>query len=133
MLAVPVSGWLLNSIAGYPFAWFYLISIPHIPDLEGESLELYSSLHVYLFYVIALMVAGHVGMLVVHKLFDGVNLLPRLLPGKVFVGANALIITLTALLGFIFYKAEKPIRNQLILSSYLIFYTLYYTFLNYQH
>ena len=107
MLAVPFSGWLLNSTAGYPFAWFNLVSIPHIPGLEGESRDLYSSLHVYLFYGIAFMVVGHVAMLVVHKLFDGVNLLPRMLPGKVFVGASALTITLALLLGFTFYKADK--------------------------
>lgn len=53
------------------------------------------------------MVAGHVAMLIVHKFVDGINLLPRMLPGKVFVGVNALIITLAVLLGFTFYKAEK--------------------------
>lgn len=109
MLAVPFSGWLLNSTAGYPFAWFNLISIPYIPGLEGESRELYSSLHIYLFYGIALMVAGHVAMLVVHKFVDGINLLPRMLPGKVFFGVNALIITLAVLLGFTFYRAETAI------------------------
>ncbi len=107
MLAVPLSGWLLNSTAGYPFAWFNLISIPHIPGLESESRDLYATIHVYLFYVIALMVAGHVAMLVVHKRIDGVNLLPRMLPGRVFAGASALIVTLVVLLGFTFYKAEQ--------------------------
>lgn len=107
MLAVPLSGWLLNSTAGYPFAWFNLISIPQIPGLDGESRELYEVIHVYLFYIIALMVAGHVAMLVVHKLFDGVNLLPRMLPGNVAIGLTVFFITLAVLLGLTFYKAGK--------------------------
>lgn len=107
MLAVPLSGWLLNSAAGYPFAWFNLISVPHIPGLDNGSRDLFSSLHEYLFYIIALMVAGHIAMLVLHKLLDGISLLPRMLPGKSFVSASALSLVLVVLIGFTFYKAEE--------------------------
>lgn len=107
MLAVPVSGWLLNSTAGYPFAWFNLIPISNIPGVNSESRAFFSSLHVYLFYVMALMVLGHIAMLIVHKQFDGINLLPRMLPGKITSRASALVFTLSVLLGFTIYKANQ--------------------------
>jgi cytochrome b561/polyisoprenoid-binding protein YceI len=93
MLAVPLSGYLLNSAAGYPFAWFNLFSVPNIPWV-GESLKaFFKSAHWVLYYCLLFAVIGHVSMLVVHRFKHQLNLLPRMLPfGSYGFGAIILAV-----------------------------------------
>ncbi|BFM05870.1 cytochrome b/b6 domain-containing protein [Halioxenophilus aromaticivorans] len=111
MISVPLSGWLLNSAAGYPFAWFNLISVPHIPGVGEDSKDLFASVHVVLFYIIAVMVIGHILMLFHHKFSQGINLLPRMLPGKTALWAVVLVAIMAGLIGYTINKANTAKAN----------------------
>jgi len=111
MISLPLSGWLMNSAAGYPFAWFNLVSVPHIPGVAKSSKELFSQLHGLLFYVIAAMIIGHVAMLLVHRFAHGQNLLPRMLPGKKAWPILLLVIIFAGLVGFTVKKANTAAAN----------------------
>ncbi|WP_317930010.1 cytochrome b/b6 domain-containing protein [Halioxenophilus sp. WMMB6] len=119
MVLVPLTGWLLNSAAGYPLPYFNQFPIPAIPGLSKESKELFEGVHVTLFWVLAVVIVGHVLMLVHHKFAHKLVLLPRMLPcGKAWpVGVLALV--LIALIAFTVKKsmvgdvpAEEPIAVQ---------------------
>ncbi len=97
MLAVPLSGYLLNSAAGYPFAWFHLISVPVLPISE-EFKGIFGNIHVALFYVLAAAVLGHIAMLFHHKFAHNKVFLPRMLPGQKMASGVVLILVLCALL-----------------------------------
>ena len=71
MLAVPLSGWLFSSAAGYPVpvAWLF-----HLPALTGKvdeaDLAAFRDVHTYLAWAIGLLVAGHAAMAVKHEFID---------------------------------------------------------------
>ena len=99
MIALPISGWLLTSAAGYPFAWFHLISVPNLP--VGEELKgLFGEIHEVLFYIIAAAIIGHVAMLIHHKKAQGKSYLPRMLPGQKMAAGVILLLILCGLLGY---------------------------------
>ena len=81
LLALPLSGWLLNSAAGYPFKWMDLFAFPSIPGASASQTDLFSDLHHYLFYGMVVVVIGHIGAALFHhfKLKDSVlaNMLPE--------------------------------------------------------
>ena len=111
MISVPLSGWLLNSAAGYPFAWFNLISVPHIPGIGEDSKDIFSTVHVVLFYIISVMVVGHVLMLFHHKFAQGINFLPRMLPGKTALSAIAMVVVMAGLIGYTINAANTAKAN----------------------
>lgn len=111
MLSVPLSGWLLNSAAGYPFAWFNLISVPHIPGVEESSKYIFQSAHNLLYYVLAIMVLGHVLMLFLHRFAQGLDLLPRMLPNRAALSSMALVLVLAGLIGYTINTANTAYDN----------------------
>lgn len=82
MLAMPLSGWVLNSAEGFPLQWFRLFNLPAIAP-EGERLaELAASVHENGFWLLVLLSAGHVFAALYHHLFLGDGTLQRMLPGR---------------------------------------------------
>ena len=80
LFAMPISGWVLNSSAGYPLQWFGLFNLP---DIVGESHELHEAAetaHELMFWLLALMVAAHAGAAFYHHLFQQDATLARMLP-----------------------------------------------------
>lgn len=83
MLAIPVSGWLMSSAQGIPVVWF---GIWPLPDLVAKNADLgarFQNLHMILNYVLAVVVAGHVGAALQHHFIKKDAVLARMLP---FVG-----------------------------------------------
>jgi len=81
-ILMPLSGWILNSAANYPFKWFGLFEVPMLVG-ASESLQASASrVHLVFFWILAILVAGHVGMAFKHHL-AGIPLLQRMLPGRV--------------------------------------------------
>jgi len=104
MLALPVSGWLLNSAAGFPFKWMDLFVFPNIPGV-GESLkDVFVQVHLYLFYGLITVLAGHIGIALLHhfKLKDEV--LTRMLPKNHTVFWWVLLLSFITLTSFILIK-----------------------------
>ena len=83
MAAVPLSGWLYNSMAGPLFAvkWFGLFRVPSIwhadPDLKAWARDL----HETAFWVLAAFVALHAAAAFKHHYIDKDETLRRMLPG----------------------------------------------------
>lgn len=60
LFAIPLSGWLYNSAAGFPLRWFGLLSLPKLftgfnPSIKEFALET----HETLFYVLAVLILIH--------------------------------------------------------------------------
>jgi len=104
MLALPISGWLLNSAAGFPFKWMDLFVFPNIPGIDQSLKDLLVLVHLYLFYGFIGILAGHIGMALLHhfKLKDAV--LTRMLPQHNKTFWRLLLLAFVVLTGFIFIK-----------------------------
>ena len=62
MLALPLTGWLYNSAAGFPLRWFNLVNLPALtaadPQIKGWAKELHETLAVLLIALASLHVLG---------------------------------------------------------------------------
>src|SRR6476660_2080578 len=79
-LALPLSGWVINSAAGVPFSVFWLVPLPPIvaPDEHGE--ELAKLVHFSLLVALCLVLAVHIGAALRHHLIKRNDVLLRMLP-----------------------------------------------------
>lgn len=80
ILAMPLSGWLFNSLHGYPLQWFKLFNLPALATKNDELSHLAGEIHEWLFYVLLLVLVGHAGAALKHHFFDHDNVLRRMLP-----------------------------------------------------
>lgn len=80
IVALPLSGWWFNSVAGKPLQFFKQLNLPAIaganPDISGPADEV----HEYLFWLLVLVLVAHIGGALKHHLFDRDNTLLRMLP-----------------------------------------------------
>jgi cytochrome b561 len=80
ILAMPLSGWLFNSLHGYPLQWFKLFNLPALAAKNDDLSHLAGEVHEWLFYLLLLVLVGHVGGALKHHFFDQDNVLRRMLP-----------------------------------------------------
>lgn len=66
LLAMPLSGWLLNSAAGFPLQWFGLFNLPALTGRDPGLRDLAGQIHELLFWIIVLVVLAHAGAAVYH-------------------------------------------------------------------
>lgn len=92
-ILLPLSGWILNSAANYPFRWFGLFEVPMLMGADKDIQTAATRAHWLLFCILAALVAGHVAMAFKHHL-AGIPLLSRMLPERL-----GLVPTLVFLLG----------------------------------
>lgn len=82
MLAMPLTGWLLNSAEGFPLQWFTLFNLPPLAA-ESEALaDFAEDLHENGFWILVALAAGHVLAALYHHFFLGDGTLHRMLPGR---------------------------------------------------
>ncbi len=89
MLLLPVSGWILNSAADFPFRWFGLFAVPSITSPNEELHELSESIHVFAAWVLLVVFLGHAVMAIKHHRHGSDVLLrmaPASLPGRALAG-----------------------------------------------
>ena len=82
MFAMPLSGWVLNSSAGYPLQWFKLFNLPAITGKNHDLHELAESAHETMFWVLVVLVVLHAGAAFYHHLFQNDDTLRRMLPSR---------------------------------------------------
>lgn len=82
MLGMPLTGWWLNSSAGYPLQWFGLVNLPKIAATDEARNALATSLHVAGFWLLATLVVVHAGAAWFHHLIQRDITLLRMLPGR---------------------------------------------------
>lgn len=82
MIAMPLTGWVLNSASGYPLQWFGLANLPSIASKDHDLHELAEDLHELGFWLLVVLVAGHVLAALYHHVFLGDGTLHRMLPWR---------------------------------------------------
>ena len=67
LFALPLSGWLFNSAAGFPLKWFGWITLPKLfTGYNPELRQLAHELHENGFYLLALLLLLHAGAALYH-------------------------------------------------------------------
>lgn len=82
LLALPLSGWLLNSVAGQPLPWFGLFELPALAAKNPAWRGPLDTAHVVLFWTLVGMVVMHVSAVVHHGLYLRDDTLQRMLPAR---------------------------------------------------
>ncbi len=78
--AVPLTGWIYSSAAGFPIVWFGLIPLPDLVGKDRELAEFLKPFHWMTAYALASLVVLHILAVVKHLVMDDDNLLGRMLP-----------------------------------------------------
>ena len=81
LLAIPLSGWLFNSAAGYPLQWFKQFNLPAIAGKDEALANLAHQMHEWGFWALIVLVAAHACAALYHHLFLADDTLRRMLPG----------------------------------------------------
>lgn len=79
-LAIPVSGWWFNTVTGKPLQFFKLFNLPGLGAKDDALRHFSHAVHEYLFWFLVLVLVGHVGAALKHHVFDGDDVLRRMLP-----------------------------------------------------
>ena len=82
LIAMPVSGWIVNSAANIPFSIFWLIPLPHIVAPGEATADLAKSVHFTLFVALSAVVLVHIGAALRHHFVKRNDVLTRMLPGR---------------------------------------------------
>ena len=80
LFAMPISGWLYNSAAGFPLKYFGLFKLPKLSDYSPELKQLAGDAHETFFYILALLMLIHAGAALKHHYLDNDTTLIRMLP-----------------------------------------------------
>lgn len=80
LFAVPLSGWLYNSAAGFPLRWFRIVNLPKLADPDPALKALAHLLHEAGVWALIALVAAHAGAAVKHHLFDRDHTLSAMVP-----------------------------------------------------
>jgi cytochrome b561 len=80
IVALPLSGWWFNSIAGKPLQFFKMFNLPALAAANPDMQELAQEVHEYLFWFLVLLLVAHVGGALKHHMLDRDNTLLRMLP-----------------------------------------------------
>lgn len=80
LLALPLTGWLLNSTAGFPLQWFGLVNLPSLAARDEALHALWVEAHELLFWAMATLVVLHAAAAFHHHLFLRDATLSRMLP-----------------------------------------------------
>lgn len=81
MLALPVSGWIVNSAADFPLKWFGLIELPAIAGANDELKETMATIHEWFAWGLIAVLVVHVLAALKHAFVDKDQILQRMLPG----------------------------------------------------
>jgi cytochrome b561 len=81
LLAMPLSGWIVNSAANIPVRVFWLVRLPNLVDPSKATEDIAARVHLLLFGVLALLLLVHVGAALRHHFVLRDNVLLRMLPG----------------------------------------------------
>lgn len=86
MLAIPLSGWLMNSYANFPLNWFGVeaLRVPNLvtvtPDIGGPRARELGDLHGTLAWLLLFIVAVHAGAALYHHFVRKDPVLARMTP-----------------------------------------------------
>lgn len=82
LFLMPLSGWLLNSAAGYPLRWFDTVRVPALAARDDTLRALAGQLHEIGFWLLAVLVLVHAAAAFHHLLFRHDAVMQRMLPRR---------------------------------------------------
>ena len=82
MIAIPLSGWLMSSAKGFQVVYFGVLPIPDLLDKDKALGDVLQEVHETLNMLFAVLVAGHVGVAIKHRLIDKDGVMARMLPRR---------------------------------------------------
>jgi cytochrome b561 len=80
VFALPISGWVLNSAAGFPLRWFELFNLPAIAAKSEPLHDLAEEVHEWLFWTLIALALMHAAAAIYHHVFQRDATLARMLP-----------------------------------------------------
>jgi len=80
LLAMPLSGWLLNSVAGQPLKWFGLFALPALTEKNGDLRAFADGAHTWMFWTLTFMVSVHLLAALHHHWIRKDGVLARIWP-----------------------------------------------------
>ncbi|WP_266169998.1 cytochrome b [Dyella subtropica] len=80
IVALPLTGWWLNSVAGKPLQFFKQFNLPALTAANHDLKGTVEGIHEYLFWFLVLVLVAHVGGALKHHFIDRDNTLLRMLP-----------------------------------------------------
>ena len=80
LFAVPISGWIMNSAAGFPLRWFGLVRVPALAARDHALHETFETTHEVLFWTLIVVALGHAAIAIWHHVFQRDATLARMLP-----------------------------------------------------
>jgi len=81
MIALPVTGWIVNSASNVPFRIFWLIPLPAIVAPHEPTADLAAGVHGGLAALLALVLVAHIAAALRHHFVKRNTVLARMLPG----------------------------------------------------
>lgn len=82
MFAMPLSGWLQNSAAGFPLTWFGLFKVPALVGRDKALFAFWQQAHEWLSWALMALIALHVLAALKHHFVDRDDTLKRILPWR---------------------------------------------------
>jgi len=80
MLALPISGWLMNSAADFPLKWFGWFELPSLVGPNDALKQQFALWHEYLGWALVAVLALHIAAAIKHAMIDKDDVLKRMLP-----------------------------------------------------
>jgi cytochrome b561 len=80
MAALPITGWMLSSAAGFPVSFFGLFLLPDLVQPSEPLRLLLTEIHKWLGYALIAAIIGHAGAALQHHFFKKDDILRRMLP-----------------------------------------------------
>lgn len=82
LLAIPVSGWVINSASGFPLRWFGLFRVPQLAGRDEALQELAETWHEWMFWALVVLALAHTAAAIWHHVFLHDATLARMLPRR---------------------------------------------------
>ncbi len=82
IVAIPLSGWVINSAANIPLNVFWLFPLPDITAPSKTLAELAARVHFGLFVTLSIVLCLHIGAALRHHYIRHNNVLVRMMPGS---------------------------------------------------
>lgn len=81
MIALPITGWVINSAANIPFRIFWLAPLPPIVAPDEALADLFAQIHGGLALTLVAVLVAHIGAALRHHFIKHDKVLIRMLPG----------------------------------------------------
>lgn len=89
LFAMPLTGWLQNSAAGFPLSWFGLFKVPPLVARDKEAFAFWQGTHEMLAWLLMALIFVHIAAALKHHLIDRDEVLRRMLTARRRQGETA--------------------------------------------